>query len=209
MKISEVLLWFSQVEERESSEKDGEERAEEEKEKREDEEHKDLEKGEEGFEEQVGRGTPQPQGDFHVSMLQRLNPSNPLRVAIPGVTRATTPSPAQPRSTSTPTPQVRTREKPPIFLFYFYFHVVGLNFSGFCCHFLCVQTANNHNSEFNGLHQQNIPISIPAPRGSCCWSCLFPYIQGNSRAIRTRSGSKEREEAVKVFFASSRSCFSS
>ncbi|KAL6326867.1 hypothetical protein AAG906_012142 [Vitis piasezkii] len=93
------------VEERENSEKDGEERAEEEKEKREDEEHKDLEKGDEGFEEQVGRGTPQPHGDFHVSMLQRLNPSNPLRVAIPGVTRATTPSPAQPRSTSTPTPQ--------------------------------------------------------------------------------------------------------
>nr|CAN61151.1 hypothetical protein VITISV_013772 [Vitis vinifera] len=103
--VIDVYVRDVEVEERENSEKDGEERAEEEKEKREDEEHKDLEKGEEGFEEQVGRGTPQPQGDFHVSMLQRLNPSNPLRVAIPGVTRATTPSPAQPRSTSTPTPQ--------------------------------------------------------------------------------------------------------
>lgn len=101
-------MWLSQVEERE---KFGDEERAEEKEKREgDEEHKDLEKGGEvGVEEQVERDTPGAQRDFHVSMLQRLNPSNPLRVAIPGMNRAATPSPAQPRST--PTPQVKTRGK--------------------------------------------------------------------------------------------------
>ena len=101
----------------EERENDGEERVEEEgKERREDEEeHKkdnDLEKGEVGVEERVGKGSPEGQRDFHVSMLQRLNPSNPLRVAIPGMNRGSTPSPAQPRSISTPTPQVRATEKP-------------------------------------------------------------------------------------------------
>ncbi|KAK4761397.1 hypothetical protein SAY87_029281 [Trapa incisa] len=46
--------------------------------------------------------------DYHVSMLQRLNPTNPLRIAINGPTRVTTASPAQSQRSvarSTPTPQ--------------------------------------------------------------------------------------------------------
>ncbi|KAF2319652.1 hypothetical protein GH714_017849 [Hevea brasiliensis] len=48
------------------------------------------------------------QRNFHVSMLRRLNPSNPLRIVINSSTRVASPSPSQtslPRSTPTPQPQ--------------------------------------------------------------------------------------------------------
>ncbi|KAK9283097.1 hypothetical protein L1049_011327 [Liquidambar formosana] len=85
-------------------ENDGEEReAAEEEKKKDDAEGKDVEKGEMGFQEEAVRANPQE--DFQVSMLQRLNPSNPLRIVINASTRAATPSPAQSQPRSTPTPQ--------------------------------------------------------------------------------------------------------
>jgi hypothetical protein len=47
-----------------------------------------------GFQEQVIGSD--GHGDFHVSRMQRLNPSNPLRLVINSATRAGTPSPPQP-----------------------------------------------------------------------------------------------------------------
>ncbi|XP_062174736.1 protein PNS1 isoform X1 [Alnus glutinosa] len=70
----------------------GEERVE--NEKKEEEEAKDVEKGEVGFQEQVIGSD--GHGDFHVSRMQRLNPSNPLRLVINSATRVGTPSPPQP-----------------------------------------------------------------------------------------------------------------
>ncbi|GMH19010.1 hypothetical protein Nepgr_020851 [Nepenthes gracilis] len=69
---------------------------------------KDMEKDEMGFQEQVIH--PDRQADSRLSMLQRLNPSNPLRIVINGGSRVTTPPPppppqSQPRFTQTPTPQ--------------------------------------------------------------------------------------------------------
>ncbi|KAK6933854.1 Choline transporter-like, partial [Dillenia turbinata] len=65
---------------------------------------KDLEKGQMGFQEQVIGAN--PPNDNHASMLQRLNPSNPLRIVVNGsVPRFPTPSPSQqsqPRATPTP-----------------------------------------------------------------------------------------------------------
>jgi hypothetical protein len=78
------------VEEKESD--GGEER--DENEKKEEEEVKDVEKGEVGFQEQVIGSD--GHGDFHVSRMQRLNPSNPLRLVINSATRVGTPSPPQP-----------------------------------------------------------------------------------------------------------------
>jgi hypothetical protein len=110
------------VEERENG--GGEER--DENGKKEEQEVKDVEKGEVGFQEEVVGS--HGHGDFHVSRMQRLNPSNPLRIVINSATRVGSPSPpqpahparpahpahpahrAQPRSTptptQTPTPQV-------------------------------------------------------------------------------------------------------
>lgn len=65
-----------------------------ENEKKEEEEVKDVEKGEVGFQEQVIGSD--GHGDFHVSRMQRLNPSNPLRIVINSATRVGTPSPPQP-----------------------------------------------------------------------------------------------------------------
>ncbi|KAF8398346.1 hypothetical protein HHK36_017273 [Tetracentron sinense] len=65
---------------------------------------KEKEKEEMGFQEQVIKDMPRE--DFKVSMLQRLNPSNPLRIVINGASRAPTPSPSQPSQPfTTPTPQ--------------------------------------------------------------------------------------------------------
>ena len=82
---------------------------------------KDLEKGEVGFEEKVVESD-NNLDEFQVSRFQRLNVSNPLRIALNASTRVATPSPSQfsqPRYTpspsqfsqasqprSTPTPQV-------------------------------------------------------------------------------------------------------
>lgn len=83
----------------EERETDGVEGREEKREKLE-EEVKDVEKGEEGFQgEVVGSNN---HGDFHVSRMQRLNPSNPLRIAINSATRVGTPSPSQPSHPSHP-----------------------------------------------------------------------------------------------------------
>ncbi|KAE8679833.1 protein PNS1-like isoform X2 [Hibiscus syriacus] len=81
-------------------------------------EEEDLEKGKVGaFVEENRLGMNEEERDhFHVSMLQTLNPTNPLRIVINGGTRVATPSPSQssrfqtpppPRSQprSTPTPQ--------------------------------------------------------------------------------------------------------
>ena len=55
----------------------------------------------------VNNDLPNRLGDSHVAMMQRLNPTNPLRIVVNGSSRMPTPSPSQtslPRST--PTPQV-------------------------------------------------------------------------------------------------------
>ncbi|KAL5543621.1 hypothetical protein UlMin_007405 [Ulmus minor] len=54
---------------------------------------KDVEKKEEGLEEHVVESR-NPE-DFQVSMMQRLNPSNPLRIVMNSGTRVATPSPPQ------------------------------------------------------------------------------------------------------------------
>ncbi|XWS35547.1 hypothetical protein CRYUN_Cryun20dG0006400 [Craigia yunnanensis] len=81
------------------------------------EEKLDLEKGRGGaiVEEKALERIDDQRDHFHVSMLQRLNPTNPLRIVINGGTREATPSishssrfqPPPPRSQprSTPTPQ--------------------------------------------------------------------------------------------------------
>ncbi|KAF9665690.1 hypothetical protein SADUNF_Sadunf16G0149600 [Salix dunnii] len=53
----------------------------------------------------VNNDLPNRLGDSHVVMMQRLNPTNPLRVVVNGSSRMPTPSPSQtslPRSTPTP-----------------------------------------------------------------------------------------------------------
>nr|POE81546.1 protein pns1 [Quercus suber] len=98
----------------------------EENEEKEEEEMKDVEKGEVGFQERVVESN--NYGEFHLSRMQSLNPSNPLRIVINSATRVPTASPsqrpsqppprpahaqppppppahAQPRSTPAPTPQ--------------------------------------------------------------------------------------------------------
>ncbi|KAI3425586.1 uncharacterized protein J3R85_010101, partial [Psidium guajava] len=68
------------------------------------EELKDVERGEVGFQGGVA-GSLQNQTDFHTSMMQSLDRTNPLRIAINGGKRVTTPPPAHasiPRSTPTP-----------------------------------------------------------------------------------------------------------
>ncbi|GAB4832514.1 hypothetical protein Ancab_006535 [Ancistrocladus abbreviatus] len=90
--------------ENENKESGREERKEEEE--RHEVEAKDMEKGDVGFQEQIVQRDPSK--DFQVSMLQRLNPSNPLRIVINGGSRVTTPTippQSQPRYTETPTPQ--------------------------------------------------------------------------------------------------------
>jgi hypothetical protein len=94
-------------EEEDKGEEEGNERKEEEK---------DVEKGQVlGVKEKVidnsnigvNNDLPNRLGDSHVAMMQRLNPTNPLRIVINGSSRMPTPSPSQtslPRST--PTPQV-------------------------------------------------------------------------------------------------------
>lgn len=71
---------------------------------------KDLEKGEVGLQEKVVESNNINQNDFHLSRLQRLNPSNPLRIVLNSSTRVATPSPSQfsqaSHHRSTPTPQV-------------------------------------------------------------------------------------------------------
>lgn len=106
-------------------ESDGEERREEVEPERTDkdvEEHhgmKDVEKGEVGFPDGVnGEGTSINSTEYRTAMLQRLNPTNPLRIVINGGTRVAAsaatrsmPTPSPPQShvsvpRSTPTPQV-------------------------------------------------------------------------------------------------------
>ncbi|XVF33697.1 hypothetical protein REPUB_Repub17cG0190500 [Reevesia pubescens] len=90
------------------------------------EEKLDLEKGKVGavVEEKALERIEDLRDHFHVSMLQRLNPTNPLRIVINGGTRVATPSPShssrfqpppppppprsQPRSTPTPQLSVTT-----------------------------------------------------------------------------------------------------
>ncbi|KAJ4711527.1 Choline transporter-like protein [Melia azedarach] len=112
------------VVERESEKKEEEEEEEEEKKEEkevEEEEVKDVEKGEVGVEEKVveeNNINNDQRGFTNVSMFQRLNQTNPLRVVINGGRRVTaprvTPPPpppppsqpsSQPRSTPVPTPQ--------------------------------------------------------------------------------------------------------
>ena len=96
------------MEERESGE--GEER--DETGKKEEQEVKDVEKGEVGFQEEVVGS--HGQGDFHVSRMQRLNPSNPLRIVINSATRVGSPSPPQPARPARPAPPARpARPAPP------------------------------------------------------------------------------------------------
>lgn len=94
---------------------------------------RDVEKGEMGVEEKVMESkNVEDQRNFHVSMLQRLNPSNPLRIVINSNTRVASPSPSQtslPRSTPTPQqPSIATlnsrRYTNRISLFLFVVHMV-------------------------------------------------------------------------------------
>ncbi|KAJ8748750.1 hypothetical protein K2173_011304 [Erythroxylum novogranatense] len=98
---------------------------------------RDLEKGQEvGVEEMVMAESNVDNGgeqtDFHVTMLQRLNPANPLRVHVVNPhSRVVTPSASQPSMPrSTPTPQVSTstlnstRYTNRISLFLFILHMV-------------------------------------------------------------------------------------
>ncbi|KAH7527983.1 protein PNS1 [Ziziphus jujuba] len=140
------------VVERESDE--NEEREEnvekEEEEEEEDEEVKDLEKGEVGIDEKVfesnninnmnnhiinNNNTNHNQSDVQLSRLQRLNPSNPLRIVLNASTRVATPSPSQfsqastvPRSTPTPQQSLITlnsrKYTDKISLFLFLLHMV-------------------------------------------------------------------------------------
>lgn len=66
----------------------------EENEEKEEEEVKDVEKGELGLQEHVVESN-NNYGDFQLSRMQRLNPSNPLRIAINSNTRVPTFSPSQ------------------------------------------------------------------------------------------------------------------
>lgn len=76
-------------------ENDGQEREEEKKETK-----VDINRGEEGSQEQLNQTN--PPRDFQMSRLQRLNPTNPLRIVLNAANRVATPSPSQPRSTPTP-----------------------------------------------------------------------------------------------------------
>ncbi|KAJ7949237.1 Plasma-membrane choline transporter family protein [Quillaja saponaria] len=78
-------------------------------EKKEEEEVKDLEKGQAGVKETVIQSNLSGDNnheEFQLSRLQRLNPSNPLRIVINSANRVATASPSQrPQPRSTPTPQ--------------------------------------------------------------------------------------------------------
>ncbi|XP_061972439.1 protein PNS1-like [Populus nigra] len=118
-------------EEEDKGEEEGNERKEEEK---------DVEKGQVlGVKEKVidnsnigvNNDLPNRLGDSHVAMMQRLNPTNPLRIVINGSSRMPTPSPSQtslPRSTPTPQPSLTTlnsrRYTNRISLFLFVLHMV-------------------------------------------------------------------------------------
>ncbi|XP_011008259.1 PREDICTED: CTL-like protein DDB_G0274487 [Populus euphratica] len=118
-------------EEEDEGEEEGNERKEEEK---------DVEKGQElGVKEKVidssnagvHNDLPNQLGDSHVAMMQRLNPTNPLRIVVNGSSRMPTPSPSQtslPRSTPTPQPSLTTlnsrRYTNRISLFLFVLHMV-------------------------------------------------------------------------------------
>ncbi|KAG8486433.1 hypothetical protein CXB51_019909 [Gossypium anomalum] len=114
-------------ENKEGRKEDGKERVDEVVEEEKEGEKLDLEKGPVGavvVEDSKGLERFEDERDhFHVSMLQRLNPTNPLRIVINGGTRVATPSPSQssrfqptppppprsqPRSTPTPQPSVTT-----------------------------------------------------------------------------------------------------
>ncbi|KAJ6964603.1 hypothetical protein NC652_002755 [Populus alba x Populus x berolinensis] len=129
-------------------EREGERREEEEEEEDEgreegnerEKEEKDVEKGQVlGAKEKVidnsnigvNNDLPNQLGDSHVAMMQRLNPTNPLRIVINGSSRMPTPSPSQtslPRSTPTPQPSLTTlnsrRYTNRISLFLFVLHMV-------------------------------------------------------------------------------------
>ncbi|KAH8520115.1 hypothetical protein H0E87_001539 [Populus deltoides] len=124
-------------------EREGERREEEEEEDKGEEEgneRKDEEKGQVlGVKEKVidnsnigvNNDLPNRLGDSHVAMMQRLNPTNPLRIVINGSSRMPTPSPSQtslPRSTPTPQPSLTTlnsrRYTNRISLFLFVLHMV-------------------------------------------------------------------------------------
>ncbi|OMO69724.1 Choline transporter-like protein [Corchorus capsularis] len=138
---------------REEKEKDKKEEDEEEREEGEEEEKFDLEKGQAGsVVQEKGLGRIEDQRDhLHMSMLQTLNPTNPLRIVINGGTRVATPSPShsslfqtpphphphppppaprsQPRSTPTPQLSVTTlnsrRFTNKFYLFLFMVHMVA------------------------------------------------------------------------------------
>ncbi|KAL1087300.1 hypothetical protein V6Z11_D08G173700 [Gossypium hirsutum] len=113
-------------ENKEGRKEDGKERVDEVVEQEKEGEKLDLEKGPVGavvVEDSKGLERFEDERDhFHVSMLQRLNPTNPLRIVSNGGTRVATPSPyqssrfqptpppprSQPRSTPTPQPSVTT-----------------------------------------------------------------------------------------------------
>uniref|UniRef100_A0A7N0ZX55 Choline transporter-like protein n=2 Tax=Kalanchoe fedtschenkoi TaxID=63787 RepID=A0A7N0ZX55_KALFE len=54
------------------------------------------------------RADPGPVGDFHTNVMERLNPSNPLRLVINGGSRVVTPTPRHP-----PPPPISTPPPPP------------------------------------------------------------------------------------------------
>ena len=82
----------------------------EENEENEEEEMKDVEKGEVGFHKGVVENN--NYGEFQLSRMQRLNPSNPLRIVINSATRVPTTSPSQ-RPSQPPPPHARAQPPPP------------------------------------------------------------------------------------------------
>ncbi|XP_004305408.1 PREDICTED: uncharacterized protein LOC101310049 [Fragaria vesca subsp. vesca] len=109
-------LRYSEVVERESEELEARERNEREEEEEEEEMRREQEKKDaEGFEQQQQQQS--QRDDVRMSMLQRLNPTNPLRIAINPKTRSAAPPPPppmrfqqahNPRSTPTPQPSITT-----------------------------------------------------------------------------------------------------
>ncbi|KAG8650187.1 hypothetical protein MANES_07G010600v8 [Manihot esculenta] len=95
---------------------------------------RDLEKGEISFKQKVMESNnvnDEDQRNYQESMLQRLNPSNPLRIVINSSTRVATASPSQtslPLSAPTPQPSIATlnsrRYTNKISLFLFVLHMV-------------------------------------------------------------------------------------
>ncbi|GAV75412.1 Choline_transpo domain-containing protein [Cephalotus follicularis] len=168
---------------------EGEVMEEENRKKNEEEEVRDIEKGKVGVGEKVvqERNTnDELEGDFHVSMLQRLNPTNPLRIVINGSTRAAAPSPSQayapssqPRSTPTPQQSLTTLNSTKytnkISLFLFVLHlVVAVGLVGFLL-FRGVQGLLQANSNIKRKEKRLLQFFLPQVEAASLLSITLAF----------------------------------